>query len=78
MASCERCWDEACRRELRDGRMHYEHYREVLREADEQAAVCTQDTLEGRIARAGSYWDHERQLDTRTLPLPEISDADPR
>jgi hypothetical protein len=71
MASCERCWDEARRREHRDGRLLTEHYYVVMREAEEQAAVCTQDTLEGRIARAGDYWDAERQLDTRTLPLPE-------
>lgn len=66
MASCERCWSNAHRRVL------WEHdpaqaYKDELAAAQAEHAICTQDTIEGRKAAAGQFWDDTLQRDSRLL-----------
>lgn len=57
MSACEYCWG---RRDLFGG-----DYYKAMKDAEERKAPCTQDTLEGAKARAGQFWDEERQCDRR-------------
>ena len=64
MPMCERCWGNA----YMAGSDQVEEYYRLTKEAEERNEICTQDTEEGRRARAGQFWDEERNVDIRTLP----------
>jgi hypothetical protein len=57
MPSCEYCWN---RRWLFD-----DDYYKAMADAEQRKAPCTTATPEGEKARAGQFWDEERQCDTR-------------
>lgn len=57
MPSCECCY-------ARSGGS-YDDYLETLGIHLVNKCVCTKETIEGKRARAGQWWDEERQVDTR-------------
>lgn len=65
MPICESCWEKARNCAAFRGGSVADHYYVVMREREREKAVCTQDTLEGRRARAGQFWDEATQRDTR-------------
>lgn len=66
MAWCECCWSASAIRR-RFGPDADTAYSDVLRQHEERGCVCTQETLEGRRAAAGQWWDEGRQMDSRDL-----------
>ena len=52
MASCECCWADRYTGE----------YENALREHEKRGCVCTKNTLEGRMARAGQFWKDGRDV----------------
>ena len=58
MSACEHCWGMS--------RLLWIDYYEQMRRAENDGAVCTKDTLQGAIARAGQFWDDAAQRDKRT------------
>lgn len=66
MSACECCWQ--ARHGFQDdidgpGAAYYK----AMKAHEERGCVCTKDTLEGRRARAGQWWDEEKQIDTRDV-----------
>ena len=61
MSACEYCW----------GRRHLfnNDYYAAMKAAEECKAPCTTDTPEGAKARAGQWWDEEKQIDRRAAVL---------
>lgn len=57
MPACEYCW---IRRFFFDN-----DYYKSMKAAEDEKAPCTTDTLEGAKARAGQFWDEEKQRDRR-------------
>lgn len=62
MSSCECCWSAASELAIHLGDSVTEHYRKVLDEHTAKGCVCTADTVEGQRARAGQFWDGERDV----------------
>jgi hypothetical protein len=62
MASCEKCWSEAVRRNYGTGQPASEIYDEVL--AEHKANPCTPEE------QAGQWWDPIRKVDTRQNRVP--------
>jgi hypothetical protein len=60
MSACEYCWSM---RHFFGG-----DYYASMKDAAERKAPCTQPTLEGAKARAGQFWDEEKQRDRREEP----------
>ncbi len=56
--SCECCWDD------RRG-WPREDYHAAMARHEKAKCVCTKDTLEGRRAQAGQFWDENELRDTR-------------
>ena len=42
-------------------------YYKSMADAEKNRAPCTQDTIEGAKARAGQFWDEEKQMDRRSI-----------
>lgn len=57
MSACEYCWG---RRWMFDN-----DYYKSMEDAVKNHAACTTDTLEGKKARAGQFWDEATQQDRR-------------
>ena len=47
--------------------MFGDDYYKAMKDAEETKAPCTTDTIEGAKARAGQWWDEERQIDRRKV-----------
>lgn len=67
--SCECCWEAF-------SFLKYERpglvYSQVTAEHQERGCVCSKNTPEGAKARAGQFWDEEKQRDSREpAPVPE-------
>ena len=65
MSACECCWWSKSL--FQDPS---EAYHRALKEHQDSGCVCTKDTLEGRKARAGQWWDETLQRDSRSAPEP--------
>lgn len=59
MPNCECCWSEAKRRK-RPGESLGEVYNRVYTEHESKLCVCTRHGLNGDKARAGQFWDGEK------------------
>lgn len=72
MSACEYCWGRRW--------MFGNDYYKSMEAAEKEKAVCTTDTLEGAKARAGQFWDEEKQMDRRKSESPVAKEAkgDPR
>lgn len=57
MSACEHCWGQRY--------LFNNDYYAAMKDAEERKAPCTQDTLDGAKARAGQWWDEEKQQDRR-------------
>lgn len=59
--TCECCWADRYR--FQDG--DSVGYNDATEDHERRGCVCAADTLEGRKARAGRFWDDATQTDTR-------------
>ncbi len=60
--TCEKCWAEAYRMSIGNGKMQYLNYNVLLKER--AAHPCTPQE------QAGQFWDDEKQRDKRFNPHP--------
>ena len=57
MASCEKCWNDACLRMRMTGKSQHECYYELLNERKDNP--CSEKE------RAGQFWDEQKGIDKR-------------
>jgi len=58
MASCEKCWNDAFRRELNNPiKNQAEHYQDLLKERKNSPCSLKE--------QAGQFWNEKKQIDTR-------------
>lgn len=61
---CECCWSASAVRRMY-GPDEDDAYRDTLKEHQERGCICTKDSLEGRRAVAGQWWDEATGRDSR-------------
>ncbi len=60
MSSCEKCWNDAGKRESADhSKSKTEHYYDLLKERESNPCSPRE--------QAGEFWDEEKQKDSRDL-----------
>jgi len=60
MPACEKCWEDASRREFSNPmKSHAEHYHDLLEERKDHPCSPKE--------QAGQFWDEENQCDSRLL-----------
>ena len=62
---CEKCWEDAYRRNLENGKGQPENYIELVKERNASGKICTPKE------QAGQWWDKEKQIDIRLLKKKE-------
>lgn len=61
---CECCWNASAGRRLH-GPDSDTAYSDTLKEHQERGCICVEDSVEGRRAAAGQWWDEEAGMDSR-------------
>ena len=58
MSSCEKCWNDAGRRDMYNPfKSKSEHYQDLLKERENNPCLPEE--------QAGMFWDEEKQIDKR-------------